>query len=268
VAFLDVGQGDAAVLRLRDGSVWVVDVGDDRGPGDAARKALVPFLRTRRIRRVDGLILSHRHRDHVGALASFLEAVPVRRVFDAGVGPAQGTSAVVDSLLETHRLWPCLVAAGDTLYAEKGSILIALHPRRGPNSPESYHENLNDASLVVRVEDGAFSLLFAGDIEAAAEAACAENGADIRSTLLKAPHHGSGTSSTEAFLTAVQPSWAVVSVGEHNRFGHPDSLVLGRYRQRGIRVFRTDKDGTVLVRWGKGPPRIRTHPPRPRLPYP
>jgi competence protein ComEC len=161
-----------------------------------------------------------------------------------------------------------LVAAGDTLHAGRGSILIALHPQPGRERLEASHENLNDASLVVRMEDGAFALLFAGDIEAAAEAACAESGADLRSTLLKAPHHGSRTSSTEDFLSAVQPSVAVVSVGEHNRFGHPDSLVLERYRDRGIRVFRTDKDGTVLVRWGKGPPRIFTYPPRARLPQP
>jgi competence protein ComEC len=245
--------------------VWVVDVGDDRGPGDAARRALVPFLRTRRIRVVDGLILSHRHRDHAGALASFLETVRVRRVFDAGVGPPRGTPAVVDSLLEAHRLWPCLVAAGDTLHAVDGSILTVLYPRRGLEGQEAYHGNLNDVSLVVRAEDSGFAILFAGDVEAAAEAACAENGSNLGSTLLKAPHHGSSTSSTEEFLNAVRPSWAVLSVGEHNRFGHPDSLLLERYRDRGIRVFRTDRDGTVLVRWGKGPPEVRTYPPRRRV---
>ena len=184
VAFLDVGQGDASVLRLRDGSVWVVDVGDDRGPGDAARRALVPFLRTRRIRVVDGLILSHRHRDHAGALASFLETVRVRRVFDAGVGPPRGTPAVVDSLLEAHRLWPCLVAAGDTLHAVDGSILTVLYPRRGLEGQEAYHGNLNDVSLVVRAEDSGFAILFAGDVEAAAEAACAENGSKDRKSVV------------------------------------------------------------------------------------
>jgi competence protein ComEC len=268
VAFLDVGQADAAVLRLRDGTVWVVDVGDDRGPSDAARRAVIPFLRWMRVRTVDGCILSHRHRDHVGAIASFTEAVQIRRVFDAGVGPPGGTSGVVDSVLAVHRLWPCLVAAGDTLYAHGSISVVAWHPSRTDSGMPRPAENLNEASLVVRVTDGNRTWLFAGDAEAEAERACTESRGVLSAQFLKVPHHGSDTSSSDAFLDAVHPEWAVISVGEQNKFHHPSPVVLERLRARGVRVFTTQSDGTVLVRWKEHDPAIQTFPPRPREPIP
>jgi len=266
VAFLDVGQGDAAVVRLSDGTVWVIDVGDDRGAGDAARRSVLPFLRWMRIRTIDGCIVSHRHRDHVGAIASFAGGIPVRHVFDAGVGASGGTSGVVDSVLTVHRLWPCLVAAGDTLHAGRSVSIVAVHPARTVSGMPPAADNLNEASLVLRIQDGEHSMLFAGDAEAEAERASAMG--QIRAQLLKVPHHGSDTSSSDAFLDAVHPAWAVVSVGEQNRFHHPSADVLDRLRGKGIRVFTTAHDGTILFTWRGPTPEIRTFPPRARLVLP
>jgi competence protein ComEC len=268
MAFLDVGQGDAAVLRLSDGTVWVMDVGDDRGAGDAARRSVLPFLRWMRIRAIDGCIVSHRHRDHVGAIASFAGGIPVRHVFDAGVGSSGGTSGVVDSVLAVHRLWPCLVAAGDTLHVRGSVSIVAVHPARTESGLPPAVDNLNEASLVIRLQDGPHTLLLAGDAERDAEEACVTGHASIRADVLKVPHHGSDTSSSEAFLDAVHPTWAIISVGEQNKFHHPSPQVLERLRGKGIRVLTTAKDGTILFTWSDAGPEIRTFPPRARLELP
>jgi len=246
VAFLDVGQADAAVLRLSDGSVWVIDVGDDRGPGDAAANVIVPFLRRSRIRAVDGVILSHRHRDHVGALDSFLSRVPVDAVYDTGIGAGE-TAATVDSALARWRVPLVRTYAGDTLHAGPGASLVARYPPR-PEPGAAPPDNLNDASLVVSARDAGLSILFAGDLEAAGEQRCL-NAAGVDSVLvLKAGHHGSRTSTTEAWLRATGPRWAVVSCGEHNRYGHPGAETLARLAEHGVAVYRTDRRGAVRFR--------------------
>jgi competence protein ComEC len=263
VAFLDVGQGDAAVLRMGDGTTWIVDVGDDRGPGDAAQNAISPFLRRCRIRRVDGLVLSHRHRDHVGGLATLLDTHPVARVYDTGLGPPTGTPGWVDSVLAAHARWPCLVAAGDTLHAGREASVIAHHPGREEPTAWTPRLGLNDASLVLSVRDGPLTVCFAGDAEAWAESAVASREGALRAAILKVGHHGSRTSSSEAFLQAVAPEWGVVSVGEGNRFGHPDADVLSRLGARRVRVHRTDREGTVIFRVRDGRLVAQRFPPLP-----
>ncbi len=265
--FLDVGQGDAAVLRLSDGTAWVVDTGDDRGPGDGARNAVLPALRHLGLRRVDGLILSHRHRDHVGGLESLLEGTVVTHVYDAGYGSTTGTSGRVDAALAAHRLVPCLVAAGDTLHAGPGGArLVAVGPPRGDPAGPPPGGNLNEASLMVRVTDGPLTVLLAGDGERRAEAAAVASGLDLRAAVLKVGHHGSRTSSHPRFLAAVKARDGVVSCGVGNRYGHPDPEALRRLREAGVRLLRTDRGGAVLLRPGPGGGlRRRRWPPRPTL---
>lgn len=265
-AFLDVGQGDAAVCRLSDGTVWVIDVGDIHGSVDAARLFILPFLRRQRIRSVDGLILSHRHRDHVGGLATLLETVPVRRVFDAGHGGIRGTPGWVDSVLAHHGQTACLVASGDTLHAAGAITIVALHPGRSDPFQDHVHRNLNNASLVVRLQDGNMSILFAGDAEREAEEMLLREPHLLRSRVLKVGHHGSRTSSSMAFLEAVCPELAVISCGEGNRFSHPAGETLAALDSLGIPFHRSDRDGSTLVSLRDGELRIRIHPPRWRCP--
>jgi competence protein ComEC len=261
IAFLDVGQGDAAVMHLSDATTWVIDIGDDRGPGDAARNAVLPFLREQRIRRVKGLVISHRHRDHAGALASFLEGMRVEEVYDGGYGSSRGTSGVVDSTLAAHRLWPCLIARGDTLHAGDDLTLVAVHPARGNPVDPPPGNNLNEASVVIRLDDRGLTVLLAGDAEHLAETACLDQEEPLRARLLKVGHHGSSTSSSVSFLEAVQPEWGIISCGVHNRFGHPAPVTLTRLGQRGVRIARTDRDGTVMFFLGDDGLRVKRHPP-------
>jgi beta-lactamase superfamily II metal-dependent hydrolase len=172
----------------------------------------------------------------------------------------------VDSVLALHRLWPCLVAGGDTLHANASVSIVVVHPLRTESGMPAAVDNLNEASLVVKIKDGTRSMLFAGDAEAEAEHVSA--GCDVRAELLKVPHHGSDTSSSDAFVDAVHPTWAVISVGEQNKFHHPSPEVLQRFRSKGIRVFTTAENGTILFTWSDTEPEIRTFPPRPRLVLP
>jgi competence protein ComEC len=262
-AFLDVGQGDAAVFRFAEGSVWAVDVGDDRGPGDAARNAILPFLRHQGIRRVDGLVLSHRHRDHVGALGPFLDGMPVHWVFDAGYGSRRGTAGRVDSVLAAHGAVACLAAAGDTLFHVGKALIVAVHPPRGDPAGPVPGGDLNEVSLMVRVSEGDFSVFFAGDGGFPAEAACLARGDTLGARVLKVGHHGSRWASSAAFLRAVHPRYAVISCGVGNRYGHPSAEALARLAAARARVLRTDRDGTVIVRRrGRGRLAVSTHPPR------
>ncbi len=261
VAFLDVGQADASVFRLSDGTVWVVDTGDDRGPGDAARNAILPFLRAMHIREVDGLVLTHRHQDHVGALGPLLEGVSVRRVFGAGHGPSSGTAAGVDSILAAHARWLCLVAAGDTLH-DGQALVTVLHPPRPDGGDPLPTSHLNDSSVITRVVDGPLSVLFAGDAETGAEEVALGAQRNLAVRILQVGHHGSATSSSESFIRAAAPEWAVVSVGRDNRYGHPDPGTLDRLRALGARIHRTDEEGALLLRPGPSDGWIvRTFPP-------
>lgn len=259
IAFLDAGQADAAVIRLSDGTTWICDVGDDRGPGDAVSDAVLPFLRTARIRTVDGVILSHRHRDHVGALGYLIGRIPVGAVIETR--GAEG-AAWIDSLLDAHAVPHRGLLAGDTLHVGEGILLTAVHPATPGGTPE-FAGDLNNASLVVYLRDGPLTALFAGDLEAEGEAACVNAGRVPRARVLKAGHHGSNTSSSVRFLAGVDAELAILSCGAGNRYGHPGSDALSRMRSAGVRIYRTDTMGCVWLRVGNdGEPAVTLHPPR------
>jgi competence protein ComEC len=210
---------------------------------------------------VNGLILSHRHRDHTGALASFLEGMEVKAVYDAGYGDG-GTASVVDSVLAAHRLWPCLVAAGDTLHRAAGLHIVVVHPPRGDPRGPPPDDNLNEASLMVRVVDGDLEVLYAGDGERLAEATCLSGLRTLAARVLKVGHHGSATSSSPRFLQAIKPRLAVISCGAGNRFGHPARSTLKSFQELGVRVVRTDRSGSVVVFSQADTMKLVVHPPR------
>jgi competence protein ComEC len=233
VIFLGVGQGDAALLRLPDGAAVLVDGGGAVGGGaDPGERDVVPLLRDLGVRRLAAVFLSHPHPDHALGLGAVLDAFPVERAFGNGA-PGDGAAAAV-----VARLRPTPLAPGET-WARAGVRFRAVGgPRAGLGE--------NDASLVLRVEHGRAAILFAGDVEAAGEDAAVRAGG-LAADVVKIPHHGSRSSSSPAFVAAVTPRFAVVSLAAENRFGFPAPDVVARWSAAGAQVERTDRGAVRLL---------------------
>jgi len=241
VTFLSVGQGDAAVIELPRGRVMVVDGGGLPGPFDPGARVVGPFLRARKIHRLDVMALSHPQHDHYEGLAYLAEEFRVREFWSTGARSPAAGFARLDEALTRVGARRMRLRAGDVPLAFGGVRVDVLHPATG-----ALRLGTNDASLVLRLTHQNVSMLFTGDIEARGEAVLLARGLPA-STVLKVAHHGSATSSSAGFLGAVSPEVAVVSAGYGNRFGFPAPAVLGRLQASGARVWRTDRDGAIFV---------------------
>lgn len=220
---LDVGQGQAVVVRTAN-RVLVYDPGPRYSPdADAGQRVLLPFLRAQGVDRIDRLIVSHADADHAGGLAALQSVLPVGDLLssEAGIGRA------------------CLAGEG---WRWDGVEFALLHP-----AVDDADLGKNDRSCVLSVRSSGQRVLLVGDIEAAAEARLAARGDDLKADLLLVPHHGARTSSSVPFVLAVDPAHAVFSVGYRNRFGHPHPGVVDRYEAVGARLWRTDRDGALQL---------------------
>jgi len=234
VTVLDVGQGDAILIETPSGD----DILIDGGPGPAVLRGLAGEMPWHD-RSIELLVLTHPQADHLYGLLDVLDRYDVRRVI---AGPGQAETAGFDAWLAAVSGEGLMVERADSSASfdlGDGVRLYALAPVHGPAASK-----INNTSLVLRLVVGDVSFLFTGDIEADAETALIADGAELRSTVLKVPHHGSNTSSSRALLDVVQPSIAVVSAGKDNRFGHPHADVLARLREWS-EVFLTARSGAV-----------------------
>lgn len=239
---LDVGQGDAILLRT-PGHAILVD-------GGCSYANVVAMLADRGVRRLDALFLTHVHPDHCGGLPDVLTRLEVARMW---ISPRRFTGDCARRLLEaasTRRVPIHLVRDGDTLVTGGIFLRALLAARTYKHSAE------NNASIVLRVAVGRTTILLTGDIEREAEGDLLERIAPAH--VLKVAHHGSRSSTTPDFLAAVSPRIAFISCGRHNLFGHPHREILERLAGHRVRVYRTDRDGTLDVQWpsesGGSPP--------------
>ncbi len=238
--FLDVGQGDAAVIRTPGGRFVLVDAGPRSATFDAGRRVVVPFLARRGARSLAAAVLSHAHADHLGGMLAVADRVRPEVVLDPAALTADPLYGSFLAWLEDAAVpWrPARAGDGFTL---DGVRFRVLHP--DPAWAEGGFD-LNEDSLVLLVEYGDFQALFVGDAGLAAEAHLA--GRLPRVDLLKVGHHGSRGATGDAFLAELAPRAGVVSVGR-NRYGHPAPEALGRLRARGVSIWRTDSAGTITV---------------------
>jgi len=245
VTFLDVGQGDCTVIQTPRGHVMVVDTGGRTPEDDRGRRTLVPFLRAQGVLRVDVLMLTHPDEDHIGGAKTLIERIPVRWLLISGFPSSSMSYGEILLTAQRRGVRLAMIRRGQELQFTDGVLAEVLHPPAGV-LPLSEHAD-NNGSIVLRVRWGKTSFLLTGDAEAEAEADMLASGINLRADVLKLGHHGSATSSTEAFLYAVQPQVAIVSAGRHNPFGHPHPDVLARLDVRKIRLFRTDRDGGITM---------------------
>jgi competence protein ComEC len=248
VTFLDVGQGDSALVDLPDGSAILIDGGGLVGsPIDVGERTVAPLLAARRRSKLDAVVLSHPHPDHFLGLSSALARVRTRTFWDTGQGEVEGVAGHYAGLLADLRARGVRVLNPVDLcgsHAFGGAVIEVLAPC--PNiTPD---RGANDNSFVIRIRFGERAILFVGDAEHEEEAELVQHeGARLRADVLKVGHHGSRTSSSPAFVAAVAPSVAVISCGVRNRFGHPHEPTLQTFRRFGVRVLRTDRVGSVVV---------------------
>lgn len=250
VTILDVGQGDAIVLELPGRRAMLIDGGglfDDRF--DIGERVVVPFLLSRWISRLDLVVLSHPHPDHLNGLRAVLRRLSVSQVWDGGQRAASPSYLWLEEVLR-HRRVPHKILAAGYRTAEFDPVTIdVLHPPKPllRGSPRGRSSDVNSNSLVLAVRYRDVRILLPGDIEDEAERLLLDQAADLAAQVLKVPHHGSRTSSSPAFLARVRPRVAVVSAGYRNRFRHPHQETLERYRTSDIDLYRTDRDGAVTI---------------------
>lgn len=245
IAFLDVGQALAVAVVTADGHALLYDAGNSARD---VREVIAPFFEARGVTRLDYLLLSHPDQDHVGGMPAVIDAFPIGAFLDPAL-PSTNLAYLETLERVADRGIPAQRARrGQSFLLGEQVRLEILWPRDPLLQDESGEVADNDNALVVRVVDGAVTVLLTGDIEAPAEhELVALEGGGLRAPVLQVPHHGSQTSTTPELLEAVRPQIAVISAGAGNPYGHPHAEVVNRLRAAGSAVYRTDVDGTVII---------------------
>lgn len=248
VTFVDVGQGDAALIETPGGASILIDVGglaggrsfDRRAVEIPGARAVLPLLRRRGVRRLDVVALSHPHPDHFGGLGALIGEVDIDEVWTVEGSPE------LDATLRALAVGGARVRVPPRSVALGGVELEILAPRYLGAVAADPVSSVNDNSLVIAVGYAGRRVLFAGDIEADGEELLLADRRDrLRADVVKVAHHGSPTSSIPGFVAATGAAEAIISCGRHNRFGFPDGEVVDRWRRAGARVTRTDVVGSI-----------------------
>ena len=249
VAFLDVGQGDATVIRFPDGKAILIDAGPRSAGFDAGERAVLPFLRREGIDCLEAFILTHPHSDHLGGACSVIRALPVRRVVETGrVWDSQAYREFI-STLDRLKIPRLQVRGGDTVDVTPLGRLFVLAPWGDfvPDSTGHSSGDVNNSSIVLKLQYGSTSLILSGDAGSEPEKGlAAAYGRFLAGDVLKVAHHGSVASSSDSYVRAVSPRHAVISVGLSNRFNNPSEVVVGRLMDAGAEVERTDLGGAAV----------------------
>jgi competence protein ComEC len=255
VTHLDVGQGNAALIEFPGSERMLIDGGGFSGSDfDTGEMVVAPFLLRSKILRIDTLVMTHPEADHMNGLLYIAEHFRPREFWYNGEKGDSPSFRELIALLEAKGIRRRTPADLREEREISGALVEIFHPTEGPLSRKS-----NDNSLVMRVSSGGTSFLFPGDLEAAGEQLLiSRSGSRLKSDVLLAPHHGSRSSSSRAFLEAVNPKVCIISSGQGNPFGFPSQETLGRLRDQGCRILRVDELGAIEVSAAQGGFQIRT----------
>lgn len=245
VYYFDVGQGDSSIIKYKNKTV-LIDAGEKDMGG-----TVVGYLNDLGIERLDYIIATHPHSDHIGGLPEVISSFEIGTVIAPRVSDEMTPTTKV-----YERFLTALSEKGLRLTAAKTGTVYSLADESLENDNTAFeiiapvkddYDDLNDWSVGIRLVHGETAFIFTGDAEKGAEKDMIESGAELAADVLKTPHHGSGTSSSKAFLEAVDPSIAIISCGDDNSYGHPHAETLDKFKEYGIKYYRTDGCGTVTV---------------------
>lgn len=244
VYYLDVGQGDSALVRIPgEGDYFnmLIDTGEYQ-----YADGLTEYLRGLDVERIDALVCSHPHTDHMGCMARMIQRFDIGSVYMPRLPEDKTpTTAAYEKLLDAaadKNLTINALHEDAAIQSPAGSIIQVMAPR-----VDADWEGANNYSAVLRLVYGETSFLFTGDAEEDSEEVILNDGYLLDSDVLKCGHHGSSSSTSQLFLDEVSPRWAVISCGEGNRYGHPHRETLAELKAAQVTVYRTDQDGTILA---------------------
>lgn len=232
VHFIDVGQGDAILIQLSSEKNILIDAGENSTP-------VIVYLNKNNVKRLDAVIATHPHSDHIGGMADVIKSFDVGSFYMPRVTHTTKTFENMIDAVKNKGLKATEAKAGVAI--DVGQSFKAYFV--APNS--SAYDNLNNYSAVLKLELGKTTFLFSGDAENISENEMLRH--KIQANLLKVGHHGSDTATTASFLNAVSPQFAVICVGSDNKYGHPTTEVLGRLQASGVKIYRTDEQGTIIA---------------------
>ncbi|WP_027640965.1 ComEC/Rec2 family competence protein [Enterocloster clostridioformis] len=234
VHFIDVGQGDS-ILAESDGHYMLIDAGENDQAG-----TVISYLKAEGVTKLDYVIGTHPHSDHIGGLDKVIDTFPVDKVF---LPPVEHTTKTFEDVLDSiasRGLKITKPKPGDSYDLGNASFTI-LSPVK------DYGKDLNNWSVGIRLTYGDNSFVMCGDAENQAEEDILNSGAVLKADVLKAGHHGSSTSTSNAFLKKVSPSWVVIQCGKGNSYGHPHKETMEKLKKAGCQILRTDEEGTITA---------------------
>lgn len=250
ITAIDVGQGASTLIQLPRGVNMLIDGGGFHDSSfDMGRTVIAPFLYAQRIRKIDIVVLTHPHPDHLQGLIHIVNNFDVREVWCTGVKADDDLYLLWEKSISERKIkikHVSFQSLPENVHGVHIQFLWPLHPPKQNDHNTSFNET-NDSSLVMKITYGTRSFLITGDISSLIETLLIRSGHNLKSDLLFVPHHGSAHSSSVDFIRAVSCRFAIVSAGKNNVFQHPHPDVLDRYHINGVALFRTDQQGAITA---------------------
>ncbi|MVX64110.1 MBL fold metallo-hydrolase [Clostridium chromiireducens] len=236
VHFIDVDQGDSILIQVNNKNMLI-----DAGP-KSDKNELLNYLSKLNIEKLDYVIATHPHEDHIGNMSDIIDSYNVLKFYAPKV---QSTTKTFEKMIDSLKRKGLKI---NVIRKDTDSIDLGKNTNVRVFSPiDDSYENLNNYSSVIKIQYGSTSFLFTGDAEKDVEEKILDNNENISSDVLKVGHHGSSTSTSKAFLNKINPSIGVISVGKDNTYNHPNNETIKSLKENKVTIYRTDKDGTVIL---------------------